>query len=500
MAPNEDRNMFAVFASLISVAAILLAAIGIIVVVNKDSGSSTSTSAPAPVAVTLSEYKISPAVISVQTGGSLTVTNSGTMVHNLSITNGPKTADLNPGQSATLDLKSLKAGSYDVICTIPGHEAAGMKAQLAITDLPAGTPAGAAAQVADTQHAANTDWKQLDNNMITRSNDYLTAVVASLKAGGGNTMWGTQSLQGIPTKGRGNQELVPTVEADGTKVFNLTAAITDWEVEPGKTVQAWTYNGMVPSPQIHVGTNEHIKVVLKNELPAGTDIHFHGITTPFKDDGVAPFTQPLIEPGTTYTYDFVTPPTPEYGMYHPHNHGNTAVVNGMFGVFAVGDLALPAGRTINGVTVPANLKPAQDVPMVLNDAGVIGLSLNGKAFPGTDPLVTNEGDWTRVDYQNEGLQIHPMHLHHVPQLVFAKDGFPLESPYWVDTLTVAPGERYSVLIQSRTVDTDLSDPAKPGLGIWAYHCHILTHAEGDAGLLGMVTAFIVVPKGWTPPA
>jgi len=133
MAPNEDRSMFAVFASLLSVAAILLAAIGIIVVVNKDSGSSSSTSAPAPVAVSLTEYKITPAVISMQTGGSLTVTNNGTMVHNLKVMpDGPNTPDLNPGQSATLNLKSLKAGSYDVICTIPGHEAAGMKAQLAV--------------------------------------------------------------------------------------------------------------------------------------------------------------------------------------------------------------------------------------------------------------------------------------------------------------------------------------------------------------------------------
>jgi FtsP/CotA-like multicopper oxidase with cupredoxin domain len=29
------------------------------------------------------------------------------------------------------------------------------------------------------------------------------------------------------------------------------------------------------------------------------------------------------------------------------------------------------------------------------------------------------------------------------------------------------------------------------LGIWAFHCHILTHAEGDDGMFGMVTALIV---------
>ena len=117
--------------------------------------------------------------------------------------------------------------------------------------------------------------------------------------------------------------------------------------------------------------------------------------------------------------------------------------------------------------------------MVLNDAGTIGYSLNGKSFPATAPIVANQGEWLLVHYLNEGLQIHPMHPHGAPQLVVAREGIPLDSPYWADTVTVAPGERYSVLIQGRDV------------GTWAWHCHILTHVEGDDGMFGMVTAIIV---------
>ena len=117
--------------------------------------------------------------------------------------------------------------------------------------------------------------------------------------------------------------------------------------------------------------------------------------------------------------------------------------------------------------------------MVLNDAGTIGLSLNGKSFPATEPIVTNNGDWVLVHYANEGLQVHPMHQHQFPQLVVAKDGHPLDNPYFADTVNVAPGERYSVLI-----NTD--DP-----GTWVFHCHILTHVERDEGMFGMVTALIV---------
>ena len=77
--------------------------------------------------------------------------------------------------------------------------------------------------------------------------------------------------------------------------------------------------------------------------------------------------------------------------------------------------------------------------MVLNDAGVIGLTLNGKSFPATAPVVAKQGEWVEIHYMNEGLQIHPMHLHGMAQLVIAKDGFPMPAPYQVDTLNVAPG-------------------------------------------------------------
>ena len=76
-------------------------------------------------------------------------------------------------------------------------------------------------------------------------------------------------------------------------------------------------------------------------------------------------------------------------------------------------------------------------------------------------------------------QLHPMHLHQFPQLVVARDGIPLDQPYWADTVTIAPGERYTVLFQAD----------KPG--VWVWHCHILNHAEATDGMFGMVTTFIV---------
>ena len=68
-----------------------------------------------------------------------------------------------------------------------------------------------------------------------------------------------QLTKGANTKGVGNVPLAPTVLADGTKQFTLTASIIDWEVEPDKTVQAWTYNGTVPGPWIKVDPGDKVR-------------------------------------------------------------------------------------------------------------------------------------------------------------------------------------------------------------------------------------------------
>lgn len=185
-------------------------------------------------------------------------------------------------------------------------------------------------------------------------------------------------------------------------------------------------------------------------------------------DGVPPITQDPIKPGETFTYEFVAR-GPALGMYHSHHHAVHQVPDGMAGIFQIDDAPLPAGVSVS-----------QQVPMVLNDAGVIGLSLNGKSFPATSPIAAKLGEWIEIHYLNEGAQIHPMHLHGMPQLVIAKDGIPLVQPYEVDTLSVAPGERYTVVVHA-------TEP-----GIWALHCHILPHVEHDDGtMFGMVTALIV---------
>src|SRR6478672_3983412 len=147
----------------------------------------------------------------------------------------------------------------------------------------------------------------------------------------------------------GGTPLEPKILADGTKEFDLVAKIVDWEVEPGKVVKAWTYNGMVPGPEISVNVGDKVKLVLKNELPESTSLHLHGIRVPNALDGVDPYTQDPILPGDTFSYEF-TAKEAAVGMYHSHHDAQTQVPNGMAGAFLIGEMPIPDVLKAQGIT------------------------------------------------------------------------------------------------------------------------------------------------------
>lgn len=401
--------------------------------------------------VSLSEFKISPNAVVATEGGGITVENAGKVVHNLAITGtDTKTKDLQPGENALLSLKGLKAGTYEMYCAIPGHKGSGMKGVVTI---------GKGGMAGGTTKAEEAAIRKGNAAQDASAQAKVLAYVDQLK-------------NGPNTKGIGDQPLAPKILADGTKEFDLTAKIVDWEVSPGQTVRAWTYNGTVPGPRIQVNPGDKVKIHLQNNLPQSTEIHFHGLEVPVDQDGVPYVTNkgPVL-PGESRDYVFTAQSTPATGMYHSHHDAEKQVPDGLVGAFFVGSEPIPAGFSA---------PPQGNQVMVLNDAGAIGLSLNGKSFPSTLPVMAKVGETVEVTYYNEGLQIHPMHLHGIPQTVIAHDGFP-SAPQVEDTVMVAPGQRVTVLIKPTAAQT----------GVWAYHCHILNHAEASDGMFGMVTTFIV---------
>ncbi|MEO5899055.1 MAG: multicopper oxidase domain-containing protein [Ilumatobacteraceae bacterium] len=412
-------------------------------------GGGPVAAAAASVTVGMSEFKFAPTMVMAPTDSVLHVVNNGTAAHSFEIAeNGRTTGDIQPGQSKDLSLSGVSDGTYTMICRIAGHAAAGMTGSLMV-----GGTASADSSSGDASATESTmSWQEMDAVMAKVAKEFPAH-----------------------TAGHGGDELAPTVLADGTKEFDLTSEIVKWEVSPGKLVDAWTYNGVVPAPTIHVQTGDKVKIVLTNKLPESTVIHFHGIKVPNAMDGVDPYTQDPVQPGQSFTYEF-TAQGPAVGIYHSHHDAQTQVPNGLFGAFLIDEMPLPKVLVDQGYT-----KVDHHVNMVLNDSGTIGLSLNGKSFPATEAYTMRVGEVMEVSYFNEGLMSHPMHLHQPVGWIIAKDGTPLLEPTPGDTINIAPGERYTVLYKAEEV------------GTWAWHCHILNHAEGPQGMFGMVTALIVTP-------
>jgi len=274
-----------------------------------------------------------------------------------------------------------------------------------------------------------------------------------------------KNIESPITKGIGAQDLEWEMDGD-TRVFRLTCSEIDWEVAPGQVEKAMAYNGMVPGPTLRVVEGQRVRVHVTNELSESTVVHWHGQRVPNSQDGVGFITQPPIKPGETYTYEFVAGPFGSH-MYHSHHNAAEQVGRGLLGAFIVE----PRDRSVEP-------QYDRDELYILNDA-LGGYTINGKQFPATKAYTAKLGERVRFRFMNEGNLVHPIHLHGLTFEVFARDGYLLPQPFKCDTLNVAPGERWDVIVVA-------DNP-----GVWAFHCHILTHAESAHGMFGMVTVLIV---------
>jgi manganese oxidase len=462
MAPmtSSERSATAVFAAAVAVVALLIAGVAVAVTNNNDTGGGGLTAggggatAPVTIDVGMTEFRFDmPAEVPTGTV-TFNISNNGSVAHNFAIPSlGVKTADIAPGASESVTV-NLTEGSYDYICEIAGHADAGMKGSFAAS---AGAPTGGV-----ITPSKPTDYL----SMTPEQNDAMDLAMEHQ---------GLRFLDPAEKSTYGGKIKEPTILPDGTKEWTLTAKIVDWEVERGRVVKAWTYDGTVPGPTLKANVGDKIRIVLINELPQSTSLHLHGIRVPNALDGVDPFTQKAQKPGETMVYEW-TALEPAVGQYHSHHNAQMQIPDGMTGALIIGDYMNLAPEIMTRIGATEIVR--EDI-MTLNDSGVIGLALNGKSYPATEPYVLDLGKSMVVHYFNEGLMGHPMHLHQPVGWIVAKDGHMLDVPMPADTVWVSPGERYTVVYTA-------VDP-----GVWAWHCHILTHAETPDGLKYMATALVI---------
>lgn len=118
------------------------------------------------------------------------------------------------------------------------------------------------------------------------------------------------------------------------KAFTLTAETATVDLGNGQKVNAYSYNGTLPGPELRVQQGDMVQVTLINHLPESTTIHWHGMSVPNAEDGVAGLTQDAVKPGEAYTYRFIAT---DVGTYWYHSHQNTSkqLPDGLYGAIIV---------------------------------------------------------------------------------------------------------------------------------------------------------------------
>jgi FtsP/CotA-like multicopper oxidase with cupredoxin domain len=272
-----------------------------------------------------------------------------------------------------------------------------------------------------------------------------------------------------------NGAALPWKLVDGVKVFHLVAEEVEHELAPGLKASCWGYNGRVHGPTIEAVEGDRIRIYVTNKLDAPTSVHWHGLFVPNGMDGVSGLTQRPIGKGETFRYEFTLRQHGTF-MYHPHHDEMTQMALGLMGMLVVHPRRPPADYRVDRDfvillsewrIVPGTHRPD---PNEMTDFNV--LTMNAKAFPGTDALVVKTGERVRIRLGNlSAMDHHPIHLHGHYFKVAATDGgrIPVGARWPETTVLVSAGT-------TRDIEFIADAP-----GDWPLHCHMTHHAMNQMG-------------------
>ena len=268
---------------------------------------------------------------------------------------------------------------------------------------------------------------------------------------------------------------LPFKIVNGVKVFHLIAEEVEHYFDSGLRATCWAYNGHVNSTMIEAVEGERVRIYVTNRLPFATSVHWHGIYLPNGMDGVGGLTQPYIKPGETVKYEWTLR---QYGtfMFHAHHDEMTQMGMGLIGMFIIPPRnPTPEYHVNRDFAIMLSewaIKAGTARPNTLEMTDFNILTMNGKVFPSTGPLVCKTGDKVRIRFGNLGaMDHHPIHIHGYYFRITATDGedIPLSAQWPETTVLVAVG-------QTRTIEFIADAP-----GDWAFHCHMTHHVMNQMG-------------------
>src|SRR5436190_7529842 len=234
--------------------------------------------------------------------------------------------------------------------------------------------------------------------------------------------------------------------------IDLTARLADVTIG-GAVVHAWTYDGVLPGPLIRAKVGDRLIVHFTNQLPVPTTVHWHGVRVPIEMDGVPGISQPDLNTGQSFTYDFVLRDAGLY-WYHPHVFSAAQVGYGLYGALLVDDPADPVGVADQVTLVLSDigfdnkgvLEPADSGGSAGNVFGREGSTVlvNGRANPRLHARAGALQRWRIVNTSKSRYFL--LDLQAQDFTVIGTDGGLQERAVTMQQLLITPGERMDVLV------------------------------------------------------
>lgn len=223
----------------------------------------------------------------------------------------------------------------------------------------------------------------------------------------------------------------------------------------GTPVAMYAFNGQYPGPRIEVNQGATIVVRFRNRVQLPAAVHWHGVRLENRFDGTAQVTQPPVQPGDSFLYQ-VHFPDPGVYWYHAHHREDALLDLGLYGSIVVRspDAAYYA---------PVNREESLVLDdLLIDDAGVFpyGMESPTHALMGRfgnvfllngEPsyaLDVRRGEVVRFLLTNaSSARIYNVSFGDAPIKLVAADGGKLGREAWVESVVIAPSERYVVEVR-----------------------------------------------------
>ena len=273
------------------------------------------------------------------------------------------------------------------------------------------------------------------------------------------------------TESHSESQLACSPDDSSLKQFSLTAQYTDWEFTLGGTIDAWTFDGIIPAPLLCANLGDTIEVSLTNTLEVPVSFHVH-LNPP---EGVVNPEQ--VAPEQTGVFSFLADQAGTY-LYHDLANGNEGTGRGLHGALIVRDGIPEVDHEI--VVILGEYQPDYH-------PDTYAAIVNGFAFPYLPAWNFELGERVQVHLLNIGpSEEHTFHIHG-HRWIDSDEGRPIDNKFLsphsaVYHPEISRPEGFIPLASALVDDVSVFAFDADSAGEWMYHCHIYDHI--NAGMMG----------------